>query len=151
MRITQDRTQPADLSSVAQAETQLAVRKKDGDKQMAAQQGDIVDISEEGRQKSSAMQAADADAPDIAGSGADTESGSPDSPEAARDAANPADLEKKLQSKKAEARRKRQKLDDAKRKADADEGSDPEVRKLENDVRQLQQEEKRIRTEIHSS
>lgn len=151
MRITQDRNQVADLASVAQADAQLAVRKKGDEKQLAARQGDVVDISEEGRQKSEAMQGADTNAPNVAASGADTENGGADSSATSGDAANSADLEKQLQSKKTETKRKQQKLDAAKRQAEGEPGNDSEVQKLKNDVRRLEQEEKKLKAEVYSS
>lgn len=151
MRITQDRNQPADLGSVAQAEAQLAVRKKGGEKQLAAQQGDVIDISEEGRQKSAAMQAADTSAAHVDASGESAENEGGDSSATAGNAASPADLEKKLQSKKSETKRKQQKLDAARRQAEGEQGNDAEVQKLKNDVRRLQDEEKKIRAEVYSS
>lgn len=152
MRITQDRNQPADLTSVGQTEAQLAVRKKGDEKQLAAQQGDVIDISEEGRQKSAAMQqAADATAANGAASAEGAENEETGSRATSGDAANPAELEKKLQSKKTETRRKQQKLDAAKRQADGEPGNDSEVRKLKNDVRRLEQEEKKIKAEVYSS
>lgn len=151
MRITQDRNQPADLASVTQAEAQLAVRKKGDEKQLAAQQGDVIDISEEGRQKSAAMQAADTSAANVAASGEGAENEGGGSSATAGDAARPADLEKKLQSKKTETKRKQQKLDAARRQAEGEQGNDAEVQKLKNDVRRLQDEEKKIRAEVYSS
>lgn len=151
MRITQDRNQPADLASVTQADAQLAVRKKGDEKQLAAQQGDVIDISEEGRQKSAAMQAADSSAANVAASGEGPENEGGDSAATAGDGASPADLEKKLQSKKSETKRKQQKLDAARRQAEGERGNDAEVQKLKNDVRRLQDEEKKIRAEVYSS
>lgn len=151
MRITQDRSQPADLAAAGQAEAQLAVRKKNDEKQPGGQQGDVIDISEEGRQKSAAMQAGDANAPNVAASGEGADNEGAGSSATSGDAASSADLEKQLQSKKTETKRKQQKLDAAKRQADDGPGNDSEVQKLKNDVRRLEQEEKKIKAQVYSS
>lgn len=151
MRIAQDRNQPADLASVTQAEAQLAIRKKGDEKQLAAQQGDVIDISEEGRQKSAAMLAADTTGANGAASGEGAENGGAGSSATSGEGASPADLEKKLQSKKSETKRKQQKLDAAKRQAEGEQGNDAEVQKLKNDVRRLEQEEKKIKAQVYSS
>lgn len=151
MRISQDRNQPADLSSIGQAEAQLAVRKKGDDEQLATQKGDVIDISEEGRQKSAALQAADPNAENVAASGEDADNGGDDASATSGDAASSADLEKQLQSKKTETKRKQQKLDAAKRQAEGEPGNDSEVQKLKNDVRRLEQEEKKIKAQVYSS
>lgn len=152
MRIGSEQNQATDLTSLGQAEAQLAVRKKNGEQESAARQGgDVIDISEEGRQKSAAMQAADSNAPTAEASGEGTDNGSGDATTNAGDSANTAELEKKLQSKKTETKRKKEKLDTAKRQADGDSGNTSEVQKLKGEVDRLQREEKKLKSQVYSS
>lgn len=110
-------------------------------------QGDTVEISDEGLQKAYTMKAQTS-----AGSSATSSTGTANSAtdDATSTSASVEDLEQSLQTKEAEVNTKQAKLDAAKREAKGDPTQDGEVKKLQYQVTELENETKKIKAQVYS-
>ncbi|MFH0919526.1 MAG: hypothetical protein V1913_04135 [Fibrobacterota bacterium] len=114
----------------------------------ASAQGDTVEISEEGRRKSTASRA-DASGNDSPASDAESDSGSGDI-NAAGDVTVD-DLKKELHKKKSEVKSKQAKLDEAAQAAANDPSKEAQMKILKNQVTQLEKEASKIQSKVYSS
>ncbi|GFM34891.1 hypothetical protein [Desulfovibrio subterraneus] len=114
----------------------------------AAAHGDTVVISEEGRRKSTELRT-DASGKDASGGASNSGKGSVDVHAAS--SVNVTDLEKELQTKKGEVKSKQAKLDEAAQAAANDPSKEEQVKKLKNQVDQLEKEASKIQSKVYSS
>ena len=147
MNIGTIRTQSASIEEMQKNQRTDQNRKEDLAKQTTTQ-GDTVEISEEGRRKSAALQT---DASNDKSSEGETHSDSTSSDTQAASSVNVADLKKELQKKKSEVKTKQAKLDEAKQAAENDPSKEAQMKKLKSQVTQLEKEASKIQSKVYSS
>lgn len=122
--------------------------KTDAAKENAVAQGDTVKISEEGRRKSTALQT-DTSGKDL--SDGKAKSGKRPVNGHAAGSVNVADLKNELQKKKTEVKSKKAKLDEATQAAANDPSKEAGMKKLKNQVAELEKEASKIQSKVYSS
>lgn len=142
------RTQSSSIEEMQKNQRTDQNRKEDVAKQTTTTQGDTIEISEEGRRKSAALQT---DASTDNSSEGETNSDSTSSDTQAASSVNVADLKKELQKKKSEVKTKQAKLDEAKQAAENDPSKEAQMKKLKSQVTQLEKEASKIRSKVYSS